>query len=120
MKKRFGVDGVMIGRASIGNPWFFDQVKHFMSTGEHLSEPDISARIEVCKKHLLKSIEWKGDKLGVLEMRRHYTNYFKGYSHFKPFRLKLVTLDDHNDILALLDKIKEKFSNGSSALIDLD
>ena len=78
VKNEFGVDGVMIGRASIGNPWFFNQVKHYLNKGTHLAPPTLPERIEVCRVHLKKSIEWKGERLGVLEMRKHYSRYFKG------------------------------------------
>lgn len=89
-KNRYGVDGIMIGRASIGNPWIFNEIKHFVKTGEHLPQPNIMERVAVCKKHLDASIQWKGEKLGILEMRRHYSNYLKGLSHSKQFRLQLV------------------------------
>ncbi|HEY1039170.1 MAG TPA: tRNA dihydrouridine synthase DusB [Bacteroidia bacterium] len=109
MKKRYAVDGIMIGRATIGNPWFFNEVKHFFATGEKLAPPTIEQKVEVCKTHLIKSCEWKGEKLGVVEMRRHYTNYFKGIDHFKETRLKLVTLDHLNDILDVLEGVKVKY-----------
>ena len=109
MKNRYAVDGIMIGRAAIGNPWFFNEVKHFFKTGEHLPPPTLQQRVEVCKTHLLKSIEWKNEKLGIIEMRRHYTNYFKGINHFKETRLKLVTVDSLAEVLEILDGIVEKF-----------
>ena len=86
MKNKYGLDGAMIGRASIGNPWFFHQVKYFMKTGKYKSQPSLEERVEVAKRHLEMSVAWKGPVLGVLETRRHYTNYFKGYHNFKPFR----------------------------------
>jgi nifR3 family TIM-barrel protein len=101
-KNRYGVDGVMIGRAAIGAPWFFNEVKHFIKTGEHLPVPTIADRIDVTRKHLDFSIRWKGNKLGIFEMRRHYTNYFKGVPDFKPFRMQLVeapTIEEVNQIL---------------------
>jgi hypothetical protein len=101
----------MIGRASIGNPWFFNQVKHFMKTGEHLEKPTITQRIDVAREHLLMSVEWKGEKLGILEMRRHYTNYFKGIPDFKPHRMKLVTMDSLADLLEELENIDSLFSS---------
>lgn len=110
MKNKYGVDGVMIGRATIGNPWFFNEVKHFLKTGAHLASPTLSQRVEVCKTHLLKSIDWKGEKLGIIEMRRHYTNYFKGMNNFKSTRLKLVTSDSLNEIIETLDLIADTFS----------
>ena len=109
-KEKYGVDGIMIGRASIGNPWFFNQVKHFMKTGKHLEKPTISQRIDVAREHLLMSVEWKGEKLGILEMRRHYTNYFKGIPDFKPHRMKLVTMDSLADLLEELENIDSVFS----------
>jgi nifR3 family TIM-barrel protein len=105
VKERYGVDGVMIGRASIGYPWIFNEIKHFLATGEDLTPPSIEDRIHVCKTHFMKSLEWKGEKLGVLEMRRHYSNYFKGFPHFKEHRMKLVTATDPKEILSLLDEI---------------
>ena len=110
-KEKYGVDGIMIGRASIGNPWFFNQVKHFMKTGKHLEKPTISQRIDVAREHLLMSVEWKGEKLGILEMRRHYTNYFKGIPDFKPHRMKLVTMDSLADLLEELENIDSLFSS---------
>ena len=104
-RTQFGVDGIMIGRASIGNPWFFNQTKHFLKTGEHLPLPELKDKVEVCKTHLMKSCEWKGEKLGIIEMRRHYANYFKGIQHFKETRLKLVTLNSLDEILSVLDSI---------------
>jgi tRNA-dihydrouridine synthase B len=110
MQNRYGVDGVMIGRASIGYPWIFNEIKHFLNTGRHLAAPTIEDRIEVCKMHLTKSLQWKGDRIGIFEMRRHYTNYFRGLDHFKEFRLRLVTADDLNTILAILDEVSERYS----------
>jgi len=109
-RQEYEVDGIMIGRASIGYPWIFREIKHFFETGERLDGPTIAERVEVCKTHLTKSIEWKGDKLGIFEMRRHYANYFKGIPNFKEYRMKLVGLGDHNDILEVLEEIKEKFA----------
>lgn len=111
MKNTYGVDGVMIGRASIGYPWIFNEIKHFMRTGEHLSLPTIADRVNVCKTHLDASIEWKGPVLGIIEMRRHYTNYFKGIPHFKDFRMKLVTLKTYEEVSAVLDDIGEILGN---------
>lgn len=108
-KERFGVDGIMIGRASIGYPWIFNEIKHFLKTGEHLAPPTLQDKFNAAKEHLMMSVEWKGEKLGVLEMRRHYTNYFKGISHFKDHRMKLVTTDQLEDLLRAFDEIEEKF-----------
>jgi nifR3 family TIM-barrel protein len=110
-KERYKVDGIMIGRASIGYPWIFKEIKHYFQTGELLPPPTLQERIEVCKTHFLKSIEWKGEKLGVLEMRRHYANYFKGIPYFKPIRNQLVTENDVNKILEILESIPEKLQH---------
>lgn len=112
-KTKYGVDGVMIGRASIGYPWIFNEIKHFVKTGEMLAPPTISQRVEVCRTHLVKSIEWKGDITGIHEMRRHYTNYFKGLDHFKPFRMELVTSDSLERILEILDQINLQYSDSA-------
>jgi tRNA-dihydrouridine synthase B len=104
-RERYGVDGVMIGRASIGYPWIFNEIKHFMATGEYLPAPTIVERVDVCKRHLDFSVRWKGPILGVVEMRRHYTNYFKGMEHFKEWRIKLVTLSDPEEIVSVLNDI---------------
>ena len=104
-KNTYGVDGIMIGRAAIGYPWIFNEIKHFVKTGQLLPKPSIINRVEVCKNHLQKSIEWKGEKLGVVEMRNHYANYFKGISNFKDIRIKLVTLNKSEDLFLVLDEI---------------
>jgi tRNA-dihydrouridine synthase B len=110
MKDRYGVDGVMIGRASIGYPWIFREIKHFLKTGNFLLPPTIEERIDTCHTHLEKSIEWKGPVGGILEMRRHYANYFKGLDHFKEYRLKLVTAATYEEVLYLLDEVKIRYS----------
>lgn len=110
MKNRYGVDGIMIGRASIGYPWIFNQVKQYLAGNTSYSVPGIDERIEVCRTHLLKSVEWKGNVLGILEMRRHYTNYFKGMDHFRDYRVKLVTSNHLDELLETLELIKEKYS----------
>ena len=110
-KNKYGVDGVMIGRASIGYPWIFKEIKHFLETGEVLPPPDITERVQAAKEHLAKSLEWKGNTLGVLEMRRHYTNYFKGFPHIKPFRQVLVTSHDTNELFDTLDLIHERYED---------
>ena len=104
-KNEFGVDGIMIGRASIGYPWIFNEIKHFVKTGEILAPPTIKDRVHAAKTHLLESIRWKGLTLGILEMRRHYTNYFRGLPGIKNYRLKLVTYQTEDEILATLDEI---------------
>jgi nifR3 family TIM-barrel protein len=108
-KNRYGVDGVMIGRAAIGAPWFFNEVKHFIKTGQHLPSPTITDRIEVTRKHLDFSIRWKGEKLGIFEMRRHYTNYFKGVPDFKPFRMRLVEAPTPEEVNSLLNEVENHF-----------
>ncbi|MDG3582963.1 MULTISPECIES: tRNA dihydrouridine synthase DusB [Galbibacter] len=111
MRDEYGLDGAMIGRASIGYPWFFKEVKHFFNTGEHLAPPTIQERVAAARRHLEMSIDWKGDKLGVFETRRHYTNYFKGIPHFKEYRMKMVTSDDAADVFAAFDEVEEKFAD---------
>lgn len=108
-KNRYGVDGVMIGRASIGNPWFFREVKHFIETGEEMPKATLEERVAVAKEHLNFSVEWKGERLGVVEMRRHYANYFKGIVNFKPTRTLLVTLESHQEILNVLNSITDNY-----------
>ena len=110
LKEKFGVDGVMIGRASIGYPWIFNEIKYFLKTGKHLSKPTIEDRVNVCKRHLLHSIKWKGEILGVAEMKRHYTNYFKGISHFKDYRIKMITSNNKEEIEHILDEVSIKFN----------
>ena len=109
-KNKYGVDGIMIGRASIGNPWIFNEVKHFMATGTHLAPPGIKERVEAAKEHLMMSIQWKGTTLGIVEMKRHYTNYFKGIAHFKELKSKLVTSMDLTEITDTLTYISENES----------
>lgn len=111
MRDVYGLDGAMIGRASIGYPWFFREVKHFFKTGEHLPPPTLTERVQVARRHLEMAIRWKGEKLGVFETRRHYTNYFKGIPHFKDYRQRLVTSDEANDVFAALDDIESTFSD---------
>jgi len=111
VKDKYGVDGVMIGRATIGYPWIFNEIKHFLKTGEHLAAPTIKQRVEVCKTHLLKSVEWKGERLGIVEMRRHYTNYFRGLVNFKETRMVLVTSDNLALLLETIDSIAGRYEN---------
>ena len=108
-KNKYGVDGIMIGRASIGNPWFFNQVKHYLKTGTILSLPTLEERVKVVKEHLDFSIKWKGDRLGIVEMRRHYANYFKGIPNFKPIRKELVTLESSEELFHVLNSITNQF-----------
>ncbi len=105
----YEVDGIMIGRAAIGYPWIFREIKHFFKTGEKLAGPTLEERIEVCRTHLHKSIEWKGEKTGIFEMRRHYANYFKGIPDFKEYRMKLVSLQNVDAIEEVLTEIASKF-----------
>ncbi|HPE98608.1 MAG: tRNA dihydrouridine synthase DusB [Chitinophagales bacterium] len=107
MKNRYGVDGVMIGRASIGHPWIFREIRHFLETGEELAAPTIEERVSVCRAHLEKSIAWKGEVLGVLEMRRHYTNYFKGLPNVKHYRNLLVTEKEPQALFDVLNEIAQ-------------
>ena len=104
-KNKFGVDGIMIGRAAIGYPWIFNEIKHFIQTGDHLPPPTIEQRVEVIRQHLKQSIQWKGMNAGINEMRRHYTNYLKGLPNIKEFRLKLVTISDVHQIDEILSEI---------------
>lgn len=109
-KNTYGLDGIMIGRAAIGYPWIFNEIKHYFITGELLNLPNITDRVEAAKNHLTWSIEWKGERVGIVEMRRHYTNYFKGVPHFKEYRNQLVTLDNYQDLLFVFEEIIEKYS----------
>lgn len=109
-RQEYKVDGIMIGRASIGYPWIFREIKHFFETGERLDGPTIAERVDVCRTHLTKSIEWKGEKTGIFEMRRHYANYFKGIPNFKEYRMQLVGLQSPEEILEVLDEIKYNFA----------
>ena len=109
-RQEYEVDGIMIGRASIGYPWIFREIKHFFKTCERLAGPTIAERVEVCRTHLVKSIEWKGPKTGIFEMRRHYSNYFKGIPDFKEYRMRLVSLQTFEEIQEVLDEIQHKFA----------
>lgn len=109
MRDTYGLDGAMIGRASIGNPWFFKQVKHYFETGTHLAPISMIERVEAARRHLKMAIDWKGEVLGVLETRRHYTNYFKGIPNFKPYRTKMVTSDHSIDVFKTFDEVESAF-----------
>ena len=109
-KERYNVDGIMIGRAAIGNPWIFNEIKHFMKNKTHKESPSIANRISAVKKHIDFSIRWKGEKLGLIEMRRHYNNYFRGIDNFKPYRLKLVHSEKESDSLEILEEINTVFN----------
>jgi nifR3 family TIM-barrel protein len=110
MRDDYGLDGAMIGRASIGNPWFFNQVKHFLKTGNHLMAPSLEEKVNAARRHLQMAIDWKGETLGVLETRRHYTNYFKGIPNFKPLRTRMVTTDESAAVFEVLDEILGTFT----------
>ncbi len=111
MFDRYGVDGVMIGRATYGRPWIFREVKHYLLTGEVLPQPSVAERVAIAKEHLRKSLEIKGNHVGILEMRRHLTNYFKGLPDFKSTRMKLVTSLDPGELFATLDLIGERWGD---------
>jgi tRNA-dihydrouridine synthase B len=110
-KKRYDVDGIMIGRAAIGYPWIFNEIKHYLNTGQHLAPPTLADRIAVCRQHLDFSIRWKGDHAGIVEMRRHYANYFKGMDHFKPFRMRLVTVPTFSEINEILEEVNHFYNH---------
>ncbi|RMG78313.1 MAG: tRNA dihydrouridine synthase DusB [Bacteroidetes bacterium] len=110
-RNRYGVDGIMIGRASIGNPWIFRDIKHYFKTGELLPPPTIKERVAAARQHVAHSVAWKGEKLGILEMRRHYTNYFRGLPNIRTFRSKLVTMMTAAEIFEVLDEILETYQN---------
>ena len=111
MRDEFGLDGAMIGRASIGHPWFFREVKHFIQTGKHLAAPTVQERVEAARRHLSMSIDWKGEKLAVYETRRHYTNYFKGIPNFKPLRMSLVSAETSDEVFETLEKAGKEFAD---------
>ncbi len=111
MRDDYGLDGAMIGRASIGNPWFFNEVKHFLATGNHSAKPTMIMRVEAAKRHLEMAIDWKGERLGVFETRRHYTNYFRGIPHFKEYRMKMVTSDASEDVFKAFEEVLSKFKD---------
>ncbi len=104
-KNKYGLDGMMIGRAAIGYPWIFNEIKHYFETGEILAPPTMVDRLEAAKNHLIWSTEWKGERVGIVEMRRHYTNYFKGIHGFKAHRQKLVTTDNLDELLQVFEDI---------------
>ena len=108
MRDEYGLDGAMIGRTAIGNPWFFNEVKQYLKNGETIESPSIGQRITTAKRHLEMSIKWKGERLGLLETRRHYSNYFKGIPDFKPYRTRLVTCDAIDDIMDVFQELESK------------
>ncbi len=109
-RNRYGIDGIMIGRAAVGSPWVFREIKHYFVTGELLPSPDVTERVRVCREHFDFSIRWKGNRLGVFEMRRHYANYFRSIPDFKPFRTRLVEADSPEEVHNILDEISEVFA----------
>ena len=111
MRDYFGLDGAMIGRASIGNPWFFAEVKHFLQTGNHLKPVDMNERVDAARRHLQMAIDWKGEKLAVFETRRHYTNYFKGITNFKDLRMKMVSSDSSEEVFEALEEARRQFAD---------
>jgi nifR3 family TIM-barrel protein len=111
MRDEYGLDGCMVGRASIGYPWFFREVKHFFEHGTHMAKPNMAERVEIARRHLQLAIDWKGEKLGVFETRRHYTNYFKGIPDFKEHRMKMVTSDDSRGVFEAFEEVLEKFGD---------
>ncbi|MBL7779538.1 MAG: tRNA dihydrouridine synthase DusB [Chitinophagales bacterium] len=116
MVKKYGADGVMIGRASIGHPFIFREIKHFVQTGEHYAPPTLHERLDACRTHLLRSIAWKGEKLGILEMRRHYGPYFAGFAGIKAFRSRLVVSESMQEILNILAEIHEHYSKDENLI----
>jgi nifR3 family TIM-barrel protein len=110
-RTKYNVDGMMIGRASIGYPWIFNEIKHYFATGEKLPTPDLDERLAVTKKHLDFSVEWKGEKQGILEMRRHYTSYFRGMPNFKTFRTEMVTADSYAQVCEILNQVSEVYAD---------
>jgi nifR3 family TIM-barrel protein len=116
MRDDYGLDGAMIGRASIGYPWFFREVRQYLETGERLPAPSMEERVNAARRHLQMAIDWKGTKLGVFETRRHYTNYFKGIPNFKELRMKMVTSDEAEDVFSAFDEAMELFGNYEFAI----
>lgn len=110
-RNKYGVDGIMIGRAAIGYPWIFNEIKHYFETGEVLPVPTMKDRIEAARNHLIWSVEWKNERVGVVEMRRHYTNYFKGIHGFKEYKQKLVTTDSLHQLLDVFKEIEEVYAD---------
>lgn len=109
MKEKYGVDGIMIGREAIGNPWIFRDVKHYLESKELLPPPDIRERVEICRTHLKRAVDWKGEKQAIFEMRKFYSDYFKGYPNFKPYRIQLVSLTTYEEISKVLDEVLQVY-----------
>ena len=110
-KDIFGVDGIMIGRGAIGYPWIFNEIKHYLKTGKHFAKPTMKERLNLCREHLEFSLRWKGEVLGIVETRRHYTNYFKNIPNFKEYRMRLVTANDPQEIFDTLNEVELQFGN---------
>ena len=110
-KNEYGIDGIMIGRAAIGYPWIFNEIKHYFNTGEHLDKPSVVNRVEAVRNHLIWAMEWKGERLGIVETRPHYSNYFKGIQSFKEHRQKLVTLSTPEELFAALNEIEDVYAD---------
>ena len=108
-KDNFGVDGLMVARGVYGNPWIFREIKHYLNTGEILPTPDIEERIRISSVQLQKSVDWKGERRGIMEIRKHWGDYFKGYPNFKPFRLKLMDAETHEEVLLILKEISDYY-----------
>lgn len=119
-RMEYEVDGIMIGRAAIGYPWIFREVKHFLKTGEHLPGPTLSERVHICKTHLDKSVAWKGERTGIFEMRRHYANYFKGIPNFKEYRVKLVSSENILEIHSVLEEISARLESAVNYSIGIN
>jgi len=108
-RNKYGVDGIMIGRASIGYPWIFDEIKYYFEHGVEKAKPTVKERVAAAREHFEMSLKWKEERYAIMETRKHYTNYFRGLSHFKPYRSKLVTIEDPNEVLRTLDEIEQEY-----------
>ena len=110
-KNKYNVDGIMIGRAAIGNPWIFNQIKEYLTNGVSIKEPSIIEKADMALEHLKLSVDWKGSKLGILEMRRHYTNYFRGLPQIKKHRSELVQTENYDELVDIINEIKKMYEN---------
>ena len=110
MKNKFGLDGAMIGRASIGNPWIFNQIKHYFKTGKKLKETKIIDKIDLVQRHFEMSVKWKGQKLAIYETRKHYSRYFKGIENIKKFKIKLISSNSVEEVIRVLQELRKKFN----------
>jgi len=116
--ERYGVDGIMIGRAAVGRPWLFNHIRHYLDSGELLPEPTVAEKAELARLHFSKSLEFKSEPVGVYEMRRHFSNYFKGLPHFREMRLKLLTTLDVDEIFSILDQIRDRYGHYRPQITD--